>query len=58
MAGPVRLAFEVLGSNYKRNSPLLLLHGILGSRSNLKSVGKRLSEELETQVILFASADD
>ena len=50
MVGPVKLAYEVLGSYSRRKSPLLIIHGILGSRSNWKTVGRKLSVELETEV--------
>ena len=46
----MRLAYSAVGPVSSKRSPLVVLHGLFGSKLNWRTLSRRLSEELDRRV--------
>ncbi|KAL4711784.1 hypothetical protein ACJJTC_005953 [Scirpophaga incertulas] len=48
----VDLAYKIHGDCYKKSIPIIVLHGLLGSKRNWDSISKRMATELNTCTVV------
>lgn len=49
----MRLHFDLLGAQFPRHEPLVILHGLFGSSRNWRSIGNSLAEQLSRRIFLM-----
>lgn len=47
---PVKMAFELYGKDDSKSTPLIIMHGLFGSKQNWRGVAKALGSKLSNKV--------